>query len=54
MWREIGRNKEDKENVAEKKKRGRCCVGYTCGVGQGHQQIFFFFLIKLMKKKIIL
>ena len=42
------------ENVAEKKrgkkkKRRRCCVGYMCGVGQGHEQ-FFFFLSKLIKK----
>ena len=47
------------ENVAEKKrgekkKRRRCCVGYTCGVGQGHEQIFFFFFFKLIKKKFIL
>ena len=49
-------------NVAEKKKvkkrKKRCCVGYTCGVGLGHVLIFFFlflflflFLSKLMKKK---
>ena len=35
------------ENVAEKKtekKKRRCCVGfgYSCGVGQGHEQIFIF------------
>ena len=34
------------EDVAEKKrdkkKKKRFCVGYTCGVGQGHEQIFFF------------
>ena len=32
------------ENVAEKKmerKKKRCCVDYTFGVGQGHEQIFF-------------
>ena len=48
------------ENVAEKKrgekkkKKRRCRVGYTCGVGQGHEQFFFFFLSKLIKKKFIL
>ena len=43
------------ENVAEKKREKNgvvlvffffffekgCCVGYTCGVGQGHEPIFF-------------
>ena len=35
------------EDVVEGKKK--CCVGYKCGVGQGHEQIllllllFFFF-----------
>ena len=38
--------------MAEKKKKKRCRVGYTCGVGQGHEEIFFFFLSKLMKKKL--
>lgn len=37
------------EDVAEKKKGGggikkRFCVGYTCGVGHGLEQFFFFFL----------
>ena len=33
------------EDVAEKKtgKKKRFCVCYTCGVGQGHEQFFFFF-----------
>ena len=33
------------EDVAEKNtgKKKRFCVCYTCGVGQGHEQFFFFF-----------
>ena len=33
------------ENVVEKKteEKKKCCVGYKCGVGQEHEQIFFFF-----------
>ena len=33
------------EDVAEKNtgKKKRFCVCYTCGVGQGHEEIFFFF-----------
>ena len=52
--REIKKTKDEK-NVAEKKRgKKKCCVGYTCGVGQGHEQIFFsfsFFKYGYEKKK---
>ena len=37
-----------------KKNKKKCCVGYTCGAEQGHEQFIFFifFLSKLMKKKL--
>ena len=37
---EIKKTKGEEDVVEGKKK---CCVGYKCGVGQGHEQLIYLF-----------